>query len=170
MDQSIENKLEFKDRLVNFYKNNKIKIYVSLFILLIALISLSIIKYFNEKKNILISEKYIQAGLFMSDQKQEKAKKIYNEIIFSKNEFYSILALNTILEKNLVTEEEKILEYFSILEKTISNETDRDLISLKKGLYLIKKKSDKENGEILLQNLIDKDSNLKFIALEILKK
>ena len=49
----------------------------------------------------MISEKYVKAGILLSNNKNEKAlKNYYEEIILSKNKFYSILALNTIIEKN----------------------------------------------------------------------
>ena len=81
-----------------------------------------------EKKNNLISERYIEAGLYLSSNDEKKAKEIYEEIIYSKNNFYSILALNTLLEKKLELNQEKVLDYFLIIEDlNISNE-QRDLI------------------------------------------
>ena len=68
--------------------------------MIITLISFTIIKYKNEKNNILIGEKYVEAGLKLSSNQTDKAKEIYEEIIYSKNNFYSILALNAIIEKN----------------------------------------------------------------------
>ena len=41
-----------------------------------------------KKKMNLISEKYIQAGLYLSSNDKLKSKKIYKEIILSKNKFY----------------------------------------------------------------------------------
>ena len=70
--------------------------------------------------------------LYLASENKDKAKKIYEEIILSKNDFYSILALNKIVEKNLVIEENKVLEYFNILEKSISSKDEKDLIILKK--------------------------------------
>ena len=61
----------------------------------------------NNKKNILISEKYTKAQLLLSKNKKEAATKHYEEIIFSKNKFYSVLALNTILEKELIKDKKK---------------------------------------------------------------
>ena len=84
----------------------------------------------------------------------------------SKNKFYSILSLNTIIEKDLISDKDKILKYFSILEETNTSKAQTDLITLKKGLYLIKI-SETENGQNLLKKLIDKNSNLKTIAQEI---
>ena len=53
------------------------------------------------KKNDLISEKYIKAGIFLSTNNNKESLQLFEDIILSKNNFYSILALNTILEKNL---------------------------------------------------------------------
>ena len=78
-----------------------------------SIIALNIHK---EKKNNLISEKYIQAGLYLANGKKIESKNLYKEIVLSKNNFYSILALNTIIEKNLENDEGKVIEYFEILE------------------------------------------------------
>ena len=169
MEKSLESKSEIKDKLLKFYNFNKVKIYSLALIVLISITSILFLKYNNIKKNILISEKYIQAGLYLSQNKNENAKKLYEEIILSKNKFYSILALNTIVEKKLVADKNKIIEYFGILEKSLSKRENNDLIELKKALYLIKV-SDIENGKNLLKNLIDKNSSLKSIAEELLQK
>ena len=122
----------------------------------------------SDKQNTLISEKFIQAGIHLAANDKEKAKIIYEEIIFSKNKFYSILSLNTILEKKLVLDREKILNYFKLIENVVSNDESRELINLKKALYLIKE-SDNKNGDNLLQNLIESNSTFKSIAIEILE-
>ena len=75
-----------------------------------------IIKNIGDKKNQFISEKYIQAGLFLNLNKNNESKEILEEIILSKNKFYSVLSLNVILEKNLENDKQKILEYFEIVE------------------------------------------------------
>ena len=168
MDQSVENKTEIKIRLLNFYNSNKVKIYFILFVMILILISFSFIKYKNEKNNILVGEKYVEAGLNLSLNQTDKAKKIYEEIIYSENNFYSILALNAIIEKKLIKDKEKILEFFKIVEKSISLKSQKDLIALKKALYMIKA-ADIQNGNDLLKELIKNDSSLKPIAQEILK-
>ena len=109
----------------------------------------------------------MNAGIYLSAKKNNEAKKLYEEIIISKNKIYSILALNTIIEKNLIPDENKILEYFSIVEKSISNKDQKDLIILKKALYQINE-NQKEEGNKLLKKLIDNNSSLKTIAQEIL--
>ncbi len=169
MEQNIESKLEFKSILTNFYNLNKKKIFLFIFILLVIIISIFFIKYNKDKKNILIAEKYIQAGVYLSLNKKDNAKILYEEIILSKNEFYSMLSLNIILEKNLISDKTKILSYFETLEKVVLDKNNADLIKLKKALFLIKE-SNIQNGKDLLNNLVKENSNLKNIAQEILKK
>ena len=145
MQEETENKQELKTRLINFYHQNKLKVYILLIVFFI-----------------------IFTAIFLYQQKNEKAKKIYEEIILSNNKFYSILALNTILEKNLISDKKKIINYFSIIKKTAKNTDQEDLIILKKALYHLKE-SDIQNGNKLLNKLINKNSSFKSIALELLK-
>jgi hypothetical protein len=119
------------------------------------------------KNNYLISEKYIKAGLYLSSKNNEEAKKTFEEIIFSENKFYAILALNTILEKNLEKDRGKILEYFYILENIDYSKEKKDLIVLKKALYL-SRISETQLSNKLLQNLVDKNSILKNIAKDLI--
>tara|TARA_B100001057_G_scaffold291494_1_gene291507 strand:+ start:2839 stop:3348 length:510 start_codon:yes stop_codon:yes gene_type:complete len=169
MQDNQENKIEFRDKLENFYSNNKGKIYIFIIALLVAVISLALINGLNKKKSIKISQNYIEAGIYLASDNKEKAKKIYEDIILSKDNFYSILALNKILEKNLVIDKNQVIDYFDILEKSVSSINERDLIIFKKALYLIKN-SEAKTGEDLMQNLIDQESSLTPIIQEILKK
>jgi hypothetical protein len=117
----------------------------------------------------LIAEKYIEAGLLLSSKNKEKSKEFYEEIIFSKNNFYSILSLNTILEENLITDKNKILEYFLIVEKLTKSNDQLDLIFFKKALFLIKKQEITE-GKAILEKLISQESKYKSLAEEVLEK
>ena len=169
MQDNIENKLEFKQKLLNIYNFNKVKIYIFVTLLFLAACSIIFINYLGKKKNIQISEKYVQATLLLASNKNKEAKDMFEEIILSKNKFYSVLALNTIVEKNLILNEKKLLEYFEILKNSSSNKDQKDLITLKQALYLIKK-SDVKAGNKLLEKITNKDSILKSISEELLKK
>ena len=169
MEQSLDSKAKLKDKLVSFYKSNKIKIYIFTVLLIISIISLIFINYSTNKKNILISEKYIEAGIYLNLNKKDNAKLIYEEIIMSKNKFYSILALNTVIEKELITDTNKILKYFEVLKKSISQKDQLDLLTLKEALYLINA-SKTQRGHDLLKKLIDKNSPQKSIAEELINK
>ncbi len=169
MEQELEKKINFVEKLKNFYIKQKKKIFFFIFILLAILISAFFIKNNQSKKNVLISEKYIQAGVYLSAGKRDEAIFIYKDIISTKNNFYSILSLNTIIDKDLISDKSKILEYFKILENASISEENKDLLTLKKGLYLIKK-SDLKNGHDLLKKLIEKNSKLKPIAEQLINK
>tara|TARA_Y100001958_G_C21147571_1_gene484542 strand:- start:669 stop:1178 length:510 start_codon:yes stop_codon:yes gene_type:complete len=163
MEQKIETKISLKEKMNNFYQFHKVKIFISLIILLIIAISTIFIQQKKEKNNILIAEKYVQAVLNLSQNKESEAKNLLNEIILSGNKFYSVLALNKIIEKNLFDNDEKILEYFNLLENLDFNEEELDLLIFKKALFLIKVSKNLE-GNNLLERLIKKDSKFKNLA------
>jgi predicted negative regulator of RcsB-dependent stress response len=169
MELNVDKKIEFKDKLNSFYSENKLKMYIAIIIVIFSIISVNVFNINKEKKNELIAEKYIQAGLLLSSKNQEKSKKIYEEIILSENNFYSILSLNTILEENLITDKNKILEYFSIVEKLTKSNDQLDLIFFKKALFLIEKKEITE-GKAILEKIIGQESKYKFLAKEVLEK
>ncbi len=167
MDQELETKLTLKDKILNLYNYHKKKIFFLIFLIITLLIVIIFIQQKKEKNNILISEKYVLANLNISQGKKIEAEVLFNEIILSKNKFYSVLALNKIIEKNLINENEKILEYFSILENLDLNEEELDLIIFKKALFLFKISKNLE-GKKLLEKLIEKESKIKKLAEEIL--
>lgn len=169
MDQSSDNKLDFKYKLISFFKRNKLKILLFSTITMILLIVILISYEKQKKENIIISDKYVKAGLLLNKNKKNEAKNYYEEIVQSKNKFYSLLALNIILEKNLINEEAKIIQYFSKLEEIDYNSELNDLIQFKKALYLIKTKN-VDRGQKILERLIANDSNLKLAAQEIIDK
>ena len=168
MDQSLDNKPVLKDQIISFLKNNKFKIYLLIGIIFIFFILMIVFNEKSKRKNILISEKYIEAGLLLSNDKINEAKNLYENVILSNNKFYSLLSLNTILEKNLIEDNKKILEYFTQLEKKNYSRDLKDLILFKKALYLMRN-NNSESAKKILENLIKEDSNLKLSAQEIIK-
>ncbi len=168
MDNSLDSNRELTDKIKSFYNKNKIKIIIISLSILLIIISIFLFNIFKEKENRAIAEKYVQAGLHLSSGEKNKAKNVYEEIINSKNKFYSILALNEIVEKNLVKEKKEILEYFQKLEKINYSKEKLDLIKLKKALFLIKS-GDKSTGENILKNLVKEKSTLEKISQQILE-
>ena len=168
MEDNINKEFELKDKVLNFATNNKKK-FILLGIAIIFFTFLMTYLYIDKKnKNELISEKYIQAGLYLSLDEKDKAKILLEEIIEKKNNFYSPLALNTIIERNLETDKDKILYFFTIIENTKKDRNQNDLIQLKKALYLLQI-SEIEKGNEILRNLIKLDSNFKSVAEDIIK-
>ncbi len=169
MEENIEKKQELKSRLKYFFDKNKFKFFILISLIIIAIFFLSLFQINVKKKNSLIAEKYIQAGIYLANKKNADATLIFEEIIESKNKFYSILSLNTILEKKLLTDKKKILLLFKKIEKIKTTQEQRDLIKFKKALFLINN-SEFEEGKKLLQEIADSQSGLKFLAEEIISK
>ena len=168
MDQDKEKNIEFIDKLKLFFVEQKIKIILICSTFIIILIIFAVTKIFQERKNILISEKFIKANIFLSSENKDKSKELYEEIIKSKSKFYSILALNMILEKGLEKNEDKIIKYFNILQDLSIPSDQKDLLIFKKALYLIQI-SKTEEGKNLLRKLSNSDSYLKNISNQILE-
>ena len=169
MEQNIDNNKVLKERINLFYNRNKLLLYTTICILVLVVIASVFLTINIKKKNNLIAEKYIEAGLYLASNKKEMSKNVYEEIILSKNKFYSILALNMILEKNLVSDKNKILDYFQLVEESNKSNEYKDLIIFKKALYL-RKNGSRQKGNLLLKNLIENESKFKPLAEEIFIK
>ena len=169
MEENIEKKQELKSRLIHFFDKNKFKFFILISLIVITIFAFSLFQINVKKKNSLIAEKYIQAGIYLANKKNADATLIFEEIIESKNKFYSILSLNTILEKKLLTDKEKILQLFVKIEKIIDTKEQKDLIKFKKALFLINN-AELEQGKKLLQDIANSKSGLKFLAEEIISK
>lgn len=167
MSIPLDKKIEFKDKFISNLKENKKKYIFIVISILIFLIIFFMVHLNQKKKNALISEKYIKAGVLLSEGQKDSAKAFYEEIILSENKFYSFLALNIILEKNLILEKDKIINYFNVLEKNVADE-HKDLLIIKKALYLLREK-DIQGGNEILNNIIKKNSKLKSLAEEIIE-
>ena len=168
MENEIIEKPSLIEKISSLIKEKR-KLLLS-FLVLIIIILLAVIFYnhYLNNKNEKISEKYIQAGIHLSNENNEKAKIIYKEIVLSKNKFYSILALNNILENNLVENSNEILSLFEIVEDINVKKEQRNLIKLKKALYF-KMILRNDEGNKLLKEIIADDSIWKDAAEEISK-
>ena len=167
MNDNLENKANLKDKIGSFLKKNKLKLIFFIIIILISFTAILIVNILEKKKNLIISEKYIKAGFLLSNDQKYEALVFYEDIIFSKNKFYSPLALNTILEKDLVNDKIKILEYFSKLEELNLTEDYEDIILFKKALFFQKIK-DPDAASKIIEKLINKNSKFKSLAQEII--
>ena len=167
MDQEIPN-IENKSKILNFWTKNKKKIIFGIFFVIVLIILIIFFNIKKEKDNDLVSEKFLLAGIEYSKKNEDKAHALYEEVISSKNKFYSILALNMVLEKNLTKDGNKILNYFKEVEKLNIPKEKKDILLLKKALYLLKN-SKKADSKKILNELIENDSSLKTLAEEILK-
>ena len=113
-----ETKINSSEKIENFVKKNKNILLTTFTLIIFALVGISYFNYYQKSKNEKVSEKFVQAGIYLSLNKQEESKKIYKEIIKSKNKFYSLLALNSIIDNDLEQNNEEVLELFNIVENT----------------------------------------------------
>ena len=143
------------------------KLFLTILFIIVAILSIMIFfNYYQNIQNIKVSEKYVKAGIHLSSKDKEKAKSIYKEIVLSKNKFYSILALNNIIENDLEEDSSEILKFFKIVENIKADKEKRNLIKLKKALYLMKISKDSE-GRVLLKEIIKDNSIWKNTAIQI---
>ena len=163
-----EKKTDSFEKVENFLKKNKNIFLIILTLIIFIFIGFNYFNYYQNSKNEKISEKFVQAGIYLSLNKKEKSKKIYKEITSSKNKFYSLLALNSIIDNDLEQNSEEVLELFNIIENTKAEKEQKNLVKLKKALYLIKISKDNE-GKKLLNEITSDNSIWKETAFEISK-
>ena len=168
MESETTEELNIIKKISNLVIKKK-KLFLSLLIIIVITLSTIIfLNYYQNNQNNKISEKYVEAGIYLSSKDKEKSKSIYKEIIISKNKFYSILALNDLIENDLEKNNEEILRFFKIVENTRTTKEQKNLIKLKKALFLKKISKDLE-GNKLLEEIIADNSIWKEAALEISK-
>ena len=131
-----EYNLTKKTKLKEFYESNKIIIYLSIFILLFAIGSLTFYLKNQEKKGMLLSEEYISAKIYLENGKNDKALEKLNKIILKNDSTYSTLSFFLILNQNLIEDHNELLNLFDyILENNKFEKEIRDLLIYKKALY-----------------------------------
>ncbi|OUV61251.1 MAG: hypothetical protein CBC88_00545 [Candidatus Pelagibacter sp. TMED128] len=168
MENKIEKKINLIENLKQIFEKKK-KIFITLIIsFIIILIGVNFSGYNKKIQNEKISEKYIKAGIYLSSKDLKKSKKIYEEIVNSKNKFYSSLALNNIIENELEEDSEKILKLFKVIENIKGTKEQKDLIKLKKALFLIKINKENE-GRKILEEIVSDNSIWKETAEDILQ-
>ena len=168
MEDNIVDKSDLIQKIGNIVKKQKKLMLSILLIIIVVLSAIIFLNYYQNNQNEKISEKYIKAGIYLSSKNKEKSKLIYKEIILSKNKFYSILALNNIIENDLEENSDEIFKLFEILENMNIATEQKNLIKLKKALYLKKILRDAE-GNKLLTEIIAENSIWKKVAEEISK-
>ena len=126
-----------KSKFRKIYDENKLLIFSTLFILIIASISLSFYTESKEKKQILLADNYITAKFYLQNNERDKGRKILKEIILANNKTYSTLSLFLILDENLVDDQREISNLFDhLLANNKFEQEVKNLIIFKKTLFL----------------------------------
>ncbi len=168
MENEIIDKKDFSEKILIFFKEKQRVILITFVTIIGIILAFLTSNYYQNMENEEISEKFIKAGIHLSSEEKNKSKNILIEIVNSENKFYSILALNTIIENDLEERSNEILKLFEIVENLKIDKEQLNLIKLKKALYLIKI-SKNEEGNTLLNEIISENSIWKDAALEISK-
>jgi len=166
MENKIDNSVNYINKFKKIYNKRKKTFLLILVLAIIALIGLNIVNIYKINSNKKIAEKYIQAGLLLASKDNVKAKTLYREIIYSKNKFYSQLSLNTMIENKLEKNENEVLKLFEAVQQINLKREEKNLIKLKKALFLIKISKDIK-GKQLLKEIVEDNSTWSSIALEI---
>ena len=90
------------------------------------------------KKNTKLGNLYNQANTYQI-KKMKKHLRLLEEVILEKNKFYSPSSLNSIIENDLKNDEEILQLFDQIINIRSLSKEDKNLIILKKGIFLTKK-------------------------------
>jgi len=125
-----------KSRILKFYETNKIFIFSLLIIIVILLGSITYSLSSAEKKRLFISEKYISAKLIIENGNKKEALKELKQIIFTNDPTYSTLSLFLIIDQNLTSNNNEILDlYDHLLENNTFDKSFENLLIYKKALF-----------------------------------
>ena len=125
-----------KTKLKKFYETNKILIFSTILILIIAIVSVIFYSETKEKKKILLSDKYLSAKIYLENGDRNKVKNILKTIIFANDSTYSTLSLFLILNENLIVDQGELSNLFDhVLENNKFEKEVKNLIIFKKALF-----------------------------------
>ena len=139
-----------KQGFIETIKKHKTIFLSTIGIFFLILLSLFIYQEYQKKKIRQISDSFNKALILIQKNENKQASKILEEIIKTKNNFYSVSALNLVVEKQLFNNKNKILENFDfVINKSNLDKETKNLVIFKKILFLGKEIDEKT----LLDNL-----------------
>ena len=125
-----------KSKVKKFYESNKISIFSFVLIIIILFVSFSFYLESKEKKKILLSEKYLQAKIYLEGGNKNKAIDILKEVIFANDPTYSTLCLFLIVNQNLITDYKELSTLFDhLLSNNKFSKEVRHLLIYKKAVF-----------------------------------
>jgi len=128
-------KVTLKNKFINFYNRNKKIIYFALSFLLIIVLAMVIYSEIKTRKEISMSELYVDAKMHIKNDENDKALKILNNLITSNHSTYSVLSLFIIINENLIDDDIKIISMFNeLIERGDLEEEIKNLLIFKKAL------------------------------------
>jgi len=117
-----------KSKLKKFYESNKILIYLFIFILIILFGYFSYYLDSKKKKEILLSENYVEAKIYLENENKVEALNLLKNAIFANDATYSTLSFFMILDQNLIKDYDEVTSLFDHL--LANNKFDREIRNL----------------------------------------
>ena len=167
-DISIINSNTRQEKVRNFFINNKIKIILTIVILVVLLVSVFIFDSYKTNKKKEISNKFNLTTLAYSEKTKEKTIQNLVEIINEQDPTYSTLSLYFIIDNKLISNQSEINSYFDILIENVTLDKEiKNLVIYKKALFNADKAQESDLLNIL-NPLINSKSVWKSHALYLM--
>ena len=138
MDQEIEiiSSETRKEKIKNFFINNKNKLISIVLFLLLVLFGFFFYQDFKKGHKEGLANKYNSAVIEYESGEKSKIINLLKEIIEDKDKTYSPLSFYFLLDNDLITSKEEINKYFDILINEIGlDKENKNLTIFKKGLF-----------------------------------
>ncbi len=149
-DISIINSNTRKEKIKNFFLNNKKKILIFLITIVLLIISFFGYGEFKDYQRERVSNLFYSTIIDYDVNNKEKTINKLKQIIKLKDATYSPLSLYFILDNNLISNRGEINTLFdTLISKTSLDKEIKNLIIFKKGLYNADQVSENELLEIL---------------------
>jgi len=125
-----------KSKLKKFYETNKLLIFSTVLILIIAIASVSFYLEAKENQKMLLADKYLTAKVYLENGDKNKAKNALRTVIFENDSTYSTLSLFLILNEKLIIDQVELSNLFEhVLENNKFEKEIKNLIIFKKALF-----------------------------------
>ena len=147
-----------KSRIKKFYESNKNLIFSFILILIISLASITYYYNSQEKKKILLSEKFVRAKIYLENDRRSEATDLLKSVINANDSTYSTLSLFLLINQNLITDYDEISILFNqLFENNSFKDEIKDLLIYKKTLLDLNHLNESEILE-QIKPLFNKDS------------
>ncbi len=168
MSNELETQIEddlLKDKVLNFFKKNKILVITLVLILIVLPISIQVIFFYNDKKQERFISKYIEAEILL-DNNDNKGIDILNTIKEKGNATIKLLAISKLAEHYINNNQKKkaleILNNTNVFNDNMFIEISEikkvilnfDRINENEILNLTKNKKNKDNFKLLKAKLL----------------
>ena len=149
-DISIINSNTRKEKIKNFFFDNKKKILIVLITFVLLIISFFGYREYRDFQREKVSNLFYSTTINFEEKNKEKTIINLTQIIKLKDATYSPLSLYFILDNDLISSRDEVNTLFdTLITKTSLDKEIKNLIIYKKGLYNADKASENELLEIL---------------------